>query len=267
MCRLLGILSSGETRPHAQLFESKYSLLRQAEVEGHKDGWGIGFYKYRRICLLARSTLPFAKDYHAAKVIADSYMSRCWLSFIRKASNPRNMDISRLINIESTQPFAYGRYMFAHNGTVKIPDQMNERLEGFKLKPASLNDSESYFIAFIKSLEENSGDAAAAFRGSEEFINTTYSRSKTKAEMPFSSLNAIFTDGRRMYAFNRYEYTGKGTVSDKAREVYKMCYRVEKGKALIASEPADGDPGWKDIGDGKVLEARVENGKVVCSIM
>ena len=64
-----------------------------------------------------------------------------------------------------------------------------------------------------------------------------------------------------MYAYNKYYLKRKISFKDKEREYYKMCFKADQEKIIISSEPID-DDNWEDLGNGKFIEAWIENGKI-----
>jgi len=218
--------------------------------------------------LLARRTVPLGASVEDAKALSRNIHSKCTGFFIRNASNPLGLDRSKIITIDATQPFTYQNIAFMHNGSVYAPDKIMKEVKNPPMMLRSSNDSEVYFIIFIKYLNELK-DAYKAFSATVKFITDTYKRVKENSadapEHAYTSLNAIVADGSRLYVLNKYTRNYFGTVSDPKRDFYKMCYK-ENGDVLIAtSEPMD-DSGWKDLGNGKMLEAWIEKGKVKHSI-
>ncbi|MGC8587373.1 MAG: class II glutamine amidotransferase [Candidatus Micrarchaeia archaeon] len=263
MCRLFCSLSSSEISPYKEIFESRYSILRQAEEEGHKDGWGAYAYSGRHLALLARDTMPLPETAEEAKAIVKGISSTCTGFFIRKASNPLNLPKEEIWTIDATQPFTYGEIAFMHNGAVNEPRKVMRELSEPGRLPRSNNDSEVYFIIFIKYLKEL-GDAYKAFAATERFIAKSYEKVKedSDADKPaYTSLNAIVADGSHVYAFNKYTSKWIKSVSDPGREFYRMCYKEEDGRMLIASEPTD-ESEWHDIGNGMFLDAWIDGGEV-----
>jgi predicted glutamine amidotransferase len=181
MCRLFAYLSVQERSPYGDLFESKYSILRQSEVEGHEDGWGMFSFSGEKLNLLVRCTAPLTASVEVAKALSRSMHSKCAGFFVRKASNPLGLDRGRLITIDATQPFTYQNIVFMHNGSINAPDKIMKELQDPPMQPRSYNDSEVYFIIFIKYLNELN-DVYKAFSETVKFITETYE--KVKEDLP-----------------------------------------------------------------------------------
>lgn len=258
MCRLFCSLSMHEKSPYADIFESKYSILKQSEIEGHRDGWGAYAYEGTKLGILVRRTAPLCNSLSEAMALAKSISSTCSGFFIRDASNPLGLDRDKIISIDATQPFTYNNIAFMHNGTVRAPDRVMKELKDPFMLPRSSNDSEIYFIIFIKYLS-GLKDAYKSLVAAERFITEAYAKSNDKPA--YSSLNAIVADGTKVYAFNKYTKTIAKSVSDPERDFYKMCFKSSGSDILIASEPLD-DSEWKDLGNGKMLEAWIEDGNI-----
>lgn len=260
MCRLLGILSSKPIRPIKYVLEEKYSIVKQAELEKQEDGWGLCNFEEGHANLVVKSTKPVYFCIEEVKGLLSPIATRNFLFFVREASNPNNLEKSKILKIEATQPFVYKDIAFMHNGTIYVPNELKESLKDFELKTRSYNDSEPYFLAFLKNLRESTS-VFEALKKTERLIEEVYERSKVDKPYAFSSLNVIISDGRKIYAYNRYNKHTKRSISNPDREFYKMCFLADKEKIIISSEPLS-DEGWEDLGNGKFLEARIENGEI-----
>ncbi|HLI45810.1 MAG TPA: class II glutamine amidotransferase, partial [Geobacterales bacterium] len=225
MCRLLAILSRKELNPYPYIFDAKYCILKQAEVEKHEDGWGLCNIENGKITLVAKSIKPLTSSKEIASNLIKSISTKHFMFFIRLASNPRNLDKGLIIKAEATQPFYYNDIAFAHNGTIFIPDAVYKKISNFSLTPRSLNDSEVYFLAFLKYLEEEY-DVYSALKKTEDLIISTFKESNSGKQYPFSSMNVIISVGDKLYAYNRYNSKYKVSVKDKEREYYMMCFKA-----------------------------------------
>ena len=268
MCRLFFSLSTREKSPYRDLFKSKYTILMQSEIEGHKDGWGICSFSGKNLALLAKHTTPLDVSVEDAKALSRNIHSKCTGFFIRKASNTLGLDKDQILTIDATMPFTYQNISFIHNGSVYASDKIIKEVQNPPLLPRSRNDSEVYFIIFIKYLNETN-DVYRAFSATIRFITNTYEKVKENStdapEHAYTSLNAIVADGSHLYALNKYTKNYLGTVSDPKREYYKMSYIERNDSIIVASEPMD-DLGWNDIGNGKFLDAWIEGEKIKYSI-
>lgn len=258
MCRLFCRLSVKEGLIYNDVFKSRYSLLRQADEEGHNDGWGAYSYDGSKLSALAKSTKPLRESEETASAAVRAMAAKCSGFFIRDASNPLGLERDKILTIEATQPFTYMNMTFMHNGVVRSPDKIMEAAKGFGTLPASKNDSEVYAIAFWHFFK--SGNAGGAFRDAEKFISEGYASSGSEGKA-FSSLNAIVTDGERIYAFNRYTKEIRKGLSNPSRDFYEMSFSATDSEIRISSEPTD-DAAWENLGNGKMLEAWIEGGRM-----
>ncbi len=261
MCRLFCVLSKNKLNLSYYLLDAKYSILKQAEYEKQEDGWGLVIYNGRNPSFVIKSIKPVYEEKDRLKsIIFDAKLA---LFFVRKASNPRGIDKKLLMNIEATQPFYFQNISFEHNGSIEIPDEIIQSLN-FKHKPLSLNDSEVYFLCFLKFYEEEE-NVLKALKRTEEFIIKVFNETKSNKEKPYSSLNVIITDGNKVYALNKYLSNYKKSLIDSDRDYYKMCYYTDEEKLIVASEPIE-EEGWKDLGNNKFLEGFVKDDKIYYTI-
>lgn len=86
-----------------------------------------------------------------------------------EGQQPRGLPSEMLIGLENTQPFSWGRYVFAHNGTLYVPDEAAILLGDYRRLVRGANDSEVYFALLVKETEEN-GDVVEALRAIEEAL-------------------------------------------------------------------------------------------------
>ncbi|MFP3190384.1 MAG: class II glutamine amidotransferase [Thermoproteota archaeon] len=262
MCRLLGYISTENINPYNMIFEAKYCILNQVKIEKHNDGWGLCSFEEGEAKFLFKSTKSLSDSLNEAKSVVGSINSKCFMFFVRLASNPLRLERDKIIRIEATQPFVYNNFAFMHNGTVRIPKQILEQIYDFELKPYSYNDSEAYFLLFLYKLRLK-GNVYEALKETEE---TMYKIGKQSGIIPpFSSMNVIICDGKRIFAYNRYESKLKESISDKEREYYKMCYYYDEDRLIISSEPIDDN--YEDLGDGKFIEGWIEDDKVKFKIL
>ncbi|MFO1518400.1 MAG: class II glutamine amidotransferase [bacterium] len=108
MCRLFGFRSVILSQVHKSLVHAENALMTQSE--SHPDGWGIGYY-VAGAPHIVKSVLT-AVDDHLFKRISGIVSSQTVLAHIRKATCGE-------LSIVNTHPFQYGRWVFAHNGTLK----------------------------------------------------------------------------------------------------------------------------------------------------
>jgi len=123
-------LSISASNANKYLLEDPCSLYAQSKKDPKRlqgDGWGIGFYK-NEDPILIKSEKPIYMDYEDFSSAVQQARSRIIIAHIRRASNPRGLPREKIISKENSQPFMYGKYIFAHNGTITIPDEVAETL-------------------------------------------------------------------------------------------------------------------------------------------
>ena len=232
------------------LVEPPHSLLRQCWEPRHQasgvvnaDGFGVGWYDPARRPepALYRSILPMWSD-RSFLSIAGLVASGSVVAAVRSATPPLPTEVS------ATPPFADGPWLFAHNGAVagfregaaaRLRRRLTERREAGIAGPA---DSEVVFAMVLDRLDEGAAPAealAAAVHGVRETAGP-------------SRLNLVLSDGRRVAA------TACGD---------SLFVRTEAGATLVASEPFDEDPGWRQVPDATVIESDGSTGDLRSSLL
>ncbi len=255
MCRLFAQLSVHPSTITRDVLDSDYSILKEVIKEGHTDGWGALFYERNEIRLHIRSTNPLTAEADLARAILNSKPSTASGFFVRKASNPLKLRFEEIHTAEATQPFVHTNLAFMHNGSVERPDLIMPSINDPEVVPQSKNDSEVYFAVFLSSLRKT-GSVPEAFKEAERLIRNAGGND------PYSSLNSIVIYNGRLYAFNMYRKDYKGTVRDPERDYFKMSFWADDEMIIVSSEPTNEDQGWKDLGNGKIMEAWNDHGVI-----
>ncbi|OYT67813.1 MAG: hypothetical protein B6U65_01975 [Candidatus Wolframiiraptor sp. EX4484-121] len=261
MCRMLGIISVKPLTPLKHLIQADCSLLRQAELGKQGDGWGVSYYLDGSPRLF-RSERPVYSERDLFRRVAASISSRIIVAHVRKASNPRGLPRDELIGVENSQPFKYHNRIFAHNGVIRAVDEAMEFLGEYRSIVKGNNDSEVYFALLMKGwdLEE---DVYGALRWVEGMLLKAMRSSGKGYKNPFTSLNAIFSDGEKLYAYNRYlEGENLKSICYKDSPYYTLTFLDEGDVLVIASEKLWRDDGWVSLGNGDLLTAWIEGEEV-----
>lgn len=260
MCRLLGMISVEANSAEFHLLNSECSLFNQAVKGKQSDGWGIGFYS-GNTPLVIKSEKAVYEDKPKFEEAAEKARSRIIIAHVRKASNPRGLSREMLISLENSQPFTYSNYMLAHNGSINIPDEVIKRMGSYADLIKGCNDSEVYFYLLL-SLIEGEGDVIAAFRRVEPTLNEIFNEERvTRFESPFTSLNAIFSDGEKLYAFTRYLVNPGRSICYGDAPIYEMCYSAYAHRLIIASEKTCKEK-WFQLANNHLLVCWVDGGKI-----
>ncbi|RLI42580.1 hypothetical protein DRO64_06220 [Candidatus Bathyarchaeota archaeon] len=268
MCRLLGVLSVKPTNARRYLLDDPCSLYIQSMADPRRlqgDGWGIGYYRNGKPVLI-KDYRPVYRDYRGFFSAVQKVRSNIIIAHIRRASNPRGLKKEALISVENSQPFTYGRYIFAHNGTIMIPDELAETLGSWKMRIRGLNDSEVYFWFLMKKMSEglNLAEALREFKETMRDLWVKVRSAYPDKHQPYHMLNIIFSDGEALYAYCEYDENAKPVKSLCFRDqlVYQMCYKIRDDELVIASERTSREENWRTIRNGEMLTGRIENGRI-----
>src|SRR5262249_48988266 len=147
-----GQLSENPKSAADYLSDSSRSLLVQSRYRRgnfQKDGWGVAYFQgaTARVIRGVKGAFEESRPFRSA---AREATSRAVLGHLRAASNPEGLPHRRLIGVHNSQPFADGRILFAHNGTVEIPREVARFLGPYRQRVRGVNDSEIYFWQFRK---------------------------------------------------------------------------------------------------------------------
>lgn len=230
------------------------------------DGWGVGFYVDGSLRIV-KSEKPVYEEYERFRAAVGNLRSPIVVAHIRRASNPRGLPRDKIISIENSQPFGYGSYLFAHNGVIAIPDEMAALLGGWKLKIRGLNDSEVYFWHIVKELSEGRS-LPQALKNFQKNLLRAWDESRGKhpdKDRPYIGLNMIFSDGKRLYAYCKYDEEKDSKVKSlcyKDQPALQMSYILDSEKLIVASEKTNAEDDWKPLRSGQLLTGQIVDGKI-----
>jgi len=264
MCRLFAQISPQPQSAREFLVDSEFSLLRQSNFNKknlQKDGWGLAFFGNKNRIKVFKSLKPVFKEAERFKRLASENESRVIIGHLRAASNPRGIPLKKLISLDNTQPYTDGRWAFAHNGTLQIPDEVAKHLGPLRKNIKALNDSEVYFWQFIK-FQRLYKDPARALRaciqetwGIWEDCKSRYPQKKT----PYTSLNALLSDGTRLYAMNHFVSRGMASYGNcNPTQPWSVMSLAQRGSRIIAaSENLDQGP-WTRLVQPEILSVEIK---------
>ncbi|HEY1623754.1 MAG TPA: ergothioneine biosynthesis protein EgtC [Streptosporangiaceae bacterium] len=237
MCRHVAYLGPPVSLREA-LIDPPYSLYRQSWAPRRQrfgtvnaDGFGVGWYadgdpvpaRYRR-------ELPIWAD-DSFPDIARVTRTTALLAAVRSASEATTHGAA------AAAPFAADNWLFSHNG----------RLDGWPSSAASL--AASLPPAELLDLEARVDSAllwALILHRLRDGQPPPDAIAGTLAALDEAGLagrfNFLLTDGRSIAA------SAKGDT---------LCYREAGDAITVASEPADDEPGWRDVPEGSVLTVRL----------
>ncbi|HVA67506.1 MAG TPA: class II glutamine amidotransferase [Elusimicrobiota bacterium] len=267
MCRLFAQVSSSPASAVEHLLDSERSLFKQGGADPknlQKDGWGIGHFAASGRAVIEKNPKPVFKDRPAFARAAGRARARIVVGHLRAASNPRGIAAKKLISKANTQPYTDGRWIFAHNGTLQIPDEVARELGPLARNIRSLNDSEVYFWQFMKFLKKTGGPAAA-FKAciAEDWRLWAKCRKRhPDKQAPYTSLNAVAADARGAHVLcHASKPSPSRGVCNPAQPWYVMSHARREGKFLIGSENLDGGR-WTRFKPSEILSVEIRNGEL-----
>lgn len=257
---MLGAMFVESNSVENHLLDAECSILKQAVKGGQSDGWGIGFYM-GRVPIVFKSEKAVYEEEEKFKEVAKSTKGRIIIVHVRKASNPRGLPRERLISPENSQPFNYSNYLLAHNGSINIPDEVIKRLGPYGEFVKSNNDSEVYFYLLL-SLIEKENDVITAFKNVEKTLMEIFVEEKpSRFETPFTSLNTVFSDGEKLYAFSRYLTNPGKSICYGDSPVFEMCFKFDEKHLVVASEKTEKGV-WHPLRNNNLLTCWVEENRI-----
>jgi predicted glutamine amidotransferase len=229
------------------------------------DGWGIGYYTNSSVHLIKSEQPVYEERGKLASTIKNAE-SQIILVHIRKASNPRGLPRERLISVENSQPFVFGKYLFAHNGSVNIPDEVAEALGEWKANIKGFNDSEVYFWYLIKEMSKGK-EFSEAMKNFEKTLWRLWEENQQNhpdMSQPYYWLNTLFTDGKKIYAYCKYDEAAHTALSLCFRDQpgFQMSYFADSSSLIITSEKTNLEDNWQPLKSGQLLIGEVDKGKI-----
>jgi predicted glutamine amidotransferase len=265
VCRLFGFRSSVPSRPHRSLMDAENALAAQSLR--HPDGWGIGWFAGLD-AYVVKSATP-AHSCARFKQVSERLLSHTFLVHVRRAT-------VGAVDTANAHPFRYGRWLFAHNGTVfgfpELGPWMEERtLPELRNQIVGDTDSERLFL-FLLSMMARVGvdpsghsppDARAAAGALRQSLVPLDAEARRRG-LPRPICNVILTDGRSFLAHRAgmplHLSTQKKSCADRfvCPVEPKVCLQRERpgdqvNHLLVASEPIGDENLWEDVPDGATV--------------
>ena len=273
MCRLFAQISPTPASAEDFLVSSEFSLLKQSDFNKknlQEDGWGIAYFGNKNEPVVSKSSEAIFKEKEKFARAAHAVRAKVVIGHIRAASNPRGIAKDKLINMENSQPYTDGRWIFAHNGTLQIPEEIAENLGALRKNVKSLNDSEVYFWQFIKHYG-NTKDPAEALEACIRENWSVWERCKQKhpeKKTPYTSLNVLLSDGSGLYAFCHAVHQGLAGCGvrnpTQPWNIMSWTERQEPGAAqrLIAGSENLDRGLWTRFSQPELLSVEIRSGKL-----
>jgi predicted glutamine amidotransferase len=263
MCRFYAHHANRPTPAADRLLHCETSLRAQSRRdtrgESHVDGWGIGYYEGDRPRVVRRATSATeCGEYSAA---AAGVCAATFLAHVRQASVGER-------STANTHPFAFGRWLFAHNGTVTGFDRVgpllrNETSDDLLAAVKGTTDSELLFHWLLTRLRSVQTDLAAPCRDlaamprvvAESIVRLDAASAAAGGDEP-AKLNFLLSDGRFLLAscfghsLHWINHIGPAVVDNGTDPSATTCreYRA----AVVASEPVTQEA-WQEIPDRSIL--------------
>ena len=263
---MFGFRSAVPSRAHRSLLDAENALASQSKA--HPDGWGIGWFVDDDAYVLKA-----AKPAHEC----ERFQRTC----ARLASHTFVVHVRRAtvgdIDPANAHPFRFGRWLFAHNGTVFSYDRVRPFLDdGLAPKLADQivgdTDSERLFCWLLSRLEADGIDPTGRSAADAHAVAACVRRSlfaldahaaAIGAERPL--LNVLLTDGRTMIGHRAgmplHLSTQKKTCPEAPTcAAVKVCLEAARpadhpvNHLLLASEPIGADQNrWEAVADGTTI--------------
>jgi predicted glutamine amidotransferase len=253
MCRLFGFRSSSPSPVHSHLVLQNNSLHYQSRE--HKDGWGIAHYGEAPVPSVVHSLAPAHSDPEFERV-CKLLESRAIVAHVRLASvGP--------VQPQNAHPFTYGRWSFAHNGTLRDFAKHQSAIEAeihprFRVLMRGETDSERCFYAFLTQLAEQTPVEGAA---SVEQVARALARVTRRVseitdvedgQKP-STMNFLVSDGEVMVSTRRNNTLYFSECRRKGADVAPPADGARLERLLIASEHLSVEDAWFEVPESSVL--------------
>jgi predicted glutamine amidotransferase len=226
MCRLLG-MTGAHPLPVREVMEEFFPLGQTGKVKctmkpGHLDGWGLSGLSAGRAVYFDRRAEPVTeskKPYEVAIDKAAKSQSPVLISHLRKASEGGR-------DVRNTHPFHSRDWIFAHNGTIfgasaSFPLRDSE--------PQGETDSERFFLWMVENVrtEDDRTEALVSLLR------------KARAELVYSALNFLMTDGEVLWAYREYgdKRMDPGETLEEREKYYTLYFARVERTAVVCSEP------------------------------
>jgi glutamine amidotransferase len=254
MCRLLAIASSEATDFKIVLREAPRSLA--ALSRQHPDGWGIAVFDgegHEGRWRIDRG-LECACDDERFHARAVGSRGALLLSHIRQ----KTVGATSLAN---THPFERGRWVFAHNGTVKDIAWLRGRTSAKRAREVGgETDSELLFAWLLTCLDEAGVADEEPSLETDRALGAAVRSARQTPE--FGAFNFLLSDGTSTYAhrFGRTMYLLERGPQDAVRKrrtsadgtVLETPWSTHRAAVFVASERMTDEP-WHSIDEGMLL--------------
>ncbi len=257
MCRLYSLRANEPTRVECSLVRAQNNLMRQSQgdAEGldHLHGWGVADFANGVPSIEKDAWAADHGDYFTKK--AARVYAHTVLAHVRRATVGAPSD-------ENTHPFGFGRFVFAHNGTLPgfetLRSVLLEHIDPLhRAEIRGHTDSEHifHFLLTMWSHGPQTDLLETVRRGLEQIVSWCNDLTPCKTV----GLNVLFSDGETLVGsrFNRTLWF----IERDEEFVCGICGRphvhhipgTNYRAVEVASEPLTPGENWKAIPNGTVF--------------
>lgn len=250
MCRLFGMHAGSPVRATFWLLDAPDSLAAQSHRE--PDGAGIGVFTPAGNPVVDKAPIAAWQDQRFATE-ARELTSAVFVAHVRYASTGG-------LTVANTHPFTQDGRIFAHNGALTGLDRLDRRLVEVDARDLvhGDTDSERLFALITAEIRRRGGDVEAGLIAAVTWI---------AENLPTYCLNLLLATPGQLWAL-RYPDTnglyllhrepggpGRGAALDAASDRIHAHSPglAEQAATVVASEPMDGDPGWRSLEPGELV--------------
>jgi glutamine amidotransferase len=251
MCRLLAIASSEPTDFRIVLREAPRSLA--ALSREHRDGWGIAIFDDELGWRIDKNVACAGEDerFHELALGARGEML---ISHVRR----KTVGETSLVN---THPFTRGRWVFAHNGTIKDVHWLRAHTSPERIQEISgETDSELLFAWLLTRLDEAGVTASVASPETDRTVGGAVRAARERYD--FGAFTFLLCNGATTYAHRhgRPLHLLERTPEDPVRvrrtsrdgTSVMTPWSQHRTAVFVASERMTDEP-WQVIEEGMLL--------------
>jgi predicted glutamine amidotransferase len=251
MCRLFGMHAGTSAVPATfWLIDAPDSL--RAQSHRNPDGTGIGAFGRSGEPMVVKQPLAAWQDPQFA-LAAQDLTGTTFLAHVRYASTGDN-------TVANTHPFLQNGRLFAHNGVVGGLDKLDARLAELRAGGLVLGETDSERVFALISAE-------IARHDDEVSVGLVAAIGWIIDQLPVYAMNLILSTATDMWAL-RYPSSnelhvlvrpagGTGTnlpLDARTDRIHARSPQLaDRPAVVLASEPMDGDPGWRALEPGELL--------------
>lgn len=255
MCRLLGIIANERTHFRLCLREAPLSMAQLSQE--HRDGWGVGIYSPSEGWTLYKRVECAHEDEQFHDVAAESF-GEVLIAHVRKRTvGP--------LSLRNTHPFQRGRWIFAHNGTIRDLEFFRQRTSPQRLAQVEGDTDSERLFAFLLTLLDETGATEGAVGARTDAVLAA-AAAAARARPGLGAFNFLLTNGdvcyahragRTLFLLERApgDQVRKERVSPETGAVIETPWSPARHAILLASERITHEP-WQPVAEGTLL--RVE---------